>query len=212
MELTLFQDPNLVYLVVVGAIWLAVTAAYVPGTGLLEVLAAALAVGGLLLLASLPTNWFAALLVLVGGVLFLIVPFIEERYRMLAIGGLGLQILGSLFLFNGMPISLILIITIALLSLAYYRFVLISLLNTHHQSAALRTDRPIIGEYGRAQSELNPSGMVRVQGESWSARLSSDSPAAVPADATVIVLDQEGLTLIVAPDTPKRKQQPELEA
>lgn len=211
MELTLFQDPNLVYLVVIGTIWLAVTAAYVPGTGILELLVAGLAIGSLLLLASLPTNWFAALLVLVGGVLFLVVPFVEERYRVVAMGGLGLQLLGSLFLFNGLSVSLALIITIALLSLAYYRFVLMALLNTHHQPAALRTDRPVIGEYGRAQSILNPSGMVRVQGESWSARLSSDSPAPVPADTTIIVLDQEGLTLIVAPDTPKRKQQPEPE-
>jgi membrane-bound ClpP family serine protease len=211
MESLLFQDPNFIYLVVIAAIWMAVTAAYVPGTGLVEGIAAALAVGSLLMLANVATNWFAALLVLVGGVMFLVVPFLEERYRLIALGGLGLQVLGSLFLFNGLYVSPVLIIAIALLSLAYYRFVLIPLLNTHHQSAALRTDRPLIGEYGRVQSALNPAGMVRVQGESWSARLSEDSPAPVPVDATVVVLDQEGLTLIVAPEHPKRKQQPVVE-
>jgi membrane-bound ClpP family serine protease len=211
MESVLFSDPNFIYLVVVAAIWMAVTAAYVPGTGLVEGIAAALAVGSLLLLASVATNWFAALLVLVGGVMFLVVPFLEERYRMIALGGLGLQVLGSLFLFNGLYVSPILIIAIALLSLAYYRFVLIPLLNTHHQSAALRTDRPLVGEYGRVQTALNPAGMIRVQGESWSARLSEDSRAPVAVDATVVVLDQEGLTLIVAPDHPKRKQQPPVE-
>jgi membrane-bound ClpP family serine protease len=211
MESVLFSDPNFIYLVVVAAIWMAVTAAYVPGTGLVEGIAAALAVGSLLLLASVATNWFAALLVLVGGVMFLVVPFLEERYRMIALGGLGLQVLGSLFLFNGLYVSPILIIAIALLSLAYYRFVLIPLLNTHHQSAALRTDRPLVGEYGRVQTALNPAGMIRVQGESWSARLSEDSRAPVAVDATVVVLDQEGLTPIVAPDHPKRKQQPPVE-
>lgn len=212
MDLSQFvSDPNLVYLVLVLGIWMAVTAAYMPGTGIVEALAVVLAVGGLLLLASLPTNWFAALLVLVGGVLFLVVPFVEERYRMIAFGGLALQVLGSLFLFNGLYVSPVLIFTIALLSLAYYRFVLTPLLHTHHQSAALRTDRPLIGEYGRVQSALNPSGMVRVQGESWSARASEDSPTPIPVDATVVVLEQEGLTLIVAPEHPKRKQQPEPE-
>ena len=187
---------------------MAVTAAYVPGTGIIEGLAVALAVGGLLLLANMATNWFAALLVIVGGVLFLVVPFVEERYRMIALGGLALQVAGGLFLFNGLYVSPVLIFTIALLSLAYYRFVLTPMLHTHHQSAALRTDRPLVGEYGRVQTALTPSGMVRVQGESWSARASDDSPVPVPVDATVLVLEQDGLTLIVTPDSPKRKQPP----
>ncbi len=208
MDLTLLENPNLVYLVVVAGIWMAVTAAYVPGTGIIEGLAVALAVGGLLLLANMATNWFAALLVIVGGVLFLVVPFVEERYRMIALGGLALQVAGGLFLFNGLYVSPVLIFTIALLSLAYYRFVLTPMLHTHHQSAALRTDRPLVGEYGRVQTALTPSGMVRVQGESWSARASDDSPVPVPVDATVLVLEQDGLTLIVTPDSPKRKQPP----
>ncbi len=211
MDLSLLLDPNLVYLVLVAGIWLAVTAAYMPGTGIVELGAAALVVGALLLLASMPTNWWAALLVLVGGVLFLVLPFIEEKYRVLALGGLALQIVGSLFLYNGIMVSLVLIATVAVVSLAYYQFVLTPILRTHRQSAALRTDRPLVGEYGRVQSALNPMGMVRVQGESWSARASEHSTLPVPVDASIVVLDREGLVLIVAPEEPKQKFAPDEE-
>ncbi|MFN8378920.1 MAG: NfeD family protein [Anaerolineae bacterium] len=208
MDLSILLDPNLVYLVLVTGIWLAVTAAYMPGTGIVELMAAVLVIGGLLLLASMPTNWWAAVLVIVGGVLFLVLPFIEERHRILALGGLALQILGSLFLFSTMMVSPILILAVTVISLAYYRYVLIPILRTHHQSAALRTDRPLIGEYGRVQSPLNPTGMVRVQGESWSARASDSSPLPIPTDSSIVVLDREGLVLIVAPEEPKHKNEP----
>jgi membrane-bound serine protease (ClpP class) len=211
MDLSVLLDPNLVYLVLVTGIWLAVTAAYMPGTGIVELGAAGLVIGGLLLLAGMPTNWLAALMVLVGGVLFLVVPFIEERHTVLALGGLALQLIGSVFLFNGVSVSLWLIAAVAIVSLAYYRYVLIPILRTHRQSAALRTDRPLIGEYGRVQSILNPTGTVRVQGESWSARLSEQSSLPVPVDASVVVLDREGLVLIVAPEEPKRKHEPDSE-
>lgn len=205
MDLSVLLDPNLVYLVLVTGIWLAVTAAYMPGTGVVELLAAALVIGALLLLASMPTNWWAALLVIVGGVMFLVLPFVEQRHRILSLGGLALQILGSLFLFSAGLVSPILILAVSVISLIYYRYVLIPILRTHQQSAALRTDRPLVGEYGRVQSPLNPTGMVRVQGESWSARASENSRLPVPTDASIVVLDREGLVLIVAPEEPKQK-------
>lgn len=211
MDLTLLLDPNLVYLVLVLGVWLAVTAAYMPGTGIVELLAAVLVIGALLLLASMPTNWWAAVLVIVGGVMFLVLPFVEVRHRVLSLAGLALQILGSLFLFSTIRVSPVLILTVTVISLAYYRFVLTPILRTHQQSAALRTDRPLVGEYGRVQSPLNPTGMVRVQGESWSARASDNSPTPIPMDASIVVLDREGLVLIVAPEEPKRKIEPDSE-
>jgi membrane-bound serine protease (ClpP class) len=208
MDLSILLDPNLVYLVLVTGVWLAVTAAYMPGTGIVELLAAALVIGSLLLLASMPVNWWAALLVIVGGVMFLVLPFVEERHRVLSLGGLVLQVVGSLFLFSTAMVSPILILAVTAISLAYYRYVLTPILRTHTQSAALRTDRPLVGEYGRVQSPLNPTGMVRVQGESWSARASENSPTPIPADASIVVLDRDGLVLIVAAEEPKVKNEP----
>lgn len=212
MDTTLLTNPNFVYLVLVAGVWLAVTAAYMPGTGIVEVVTVVLVVASLLLLASLPTNWIAALLVLIGGITFLVVPFIDERYRVLTFGGLALQVVGGLFLFSATPVSPLLVAAVAVVSVAYYRFVLVPVQRTHRQSAALRTDRPLIGEYGRVQTTLNPTGMVRIQGESWSARASDNSPTPVPVDASIVVLEQEGLLLIVAPEQPKRKFSLEQEA
>lgn len=211
MDLQFLLDPNLIYLVLVAGLWLAVTAAYMPGTGVIELVSAGLVIGAVLLLASFPTNWFAAILVLVGGVLFLVMPFIEERYQVLTFGGLALQILGSLFLFHGASVSPALIIGVAVVSILYYRFVLLPILRTHRQSAAMRTDRPLVGEYGRVQSPLNPTGMVRVQGESWTARASDDSTLPIPEDASIVVLERDGLTLVVAAESPKPKREPSIE-
>ena len=51
-----------------------------------------------------------------------------------------------------------------------------------------------IGSIGMATTELAPSGVVQVVGETWTAR---SNGAAIPAGADIRVVRQDGLTLIV---------------
>ena len=195
-------DPNVAYLILLVGLWLSVTAAYVPGTGLIEVLAAIGVVISVVVLSTLPTNWLALVAIVVGAVGFFVMPFLHWRSVLVALVGLALQVLGGLTLFNGMAVSLPLLAVITIISLLYFRFGLLPVLESQHTKAALIDDEPIIGARGVVQSPLNPVGTVRVRGESWTAR--SDKPLA--AGTPITVVDTEGLTLFVEVDKQKRHE------
>ncbi|MFO7320744.1 MAG: NfeD family protein [Chloroflexota bacterium] len=202
MQLPFTVDPDLVYLILLLGLWSGVTAAYVPGTGIAELFSAAVSLGAIVLLTSLPTNWLAVLLLVVGVSGFLVMPFIHRRLALLAVGGLILQALGSLFLFDGMSVSVPLIAATIVISLLYHRFVLLPTLNRPLPEAVADEDDLLIGATGRVVSPLNPVGTVQAAGELWTAR--SDRP--LESGDEVIVLRRDGLMLIVEGIKHKREQ------
>ncbi len=197
-------DPNLVYLILIVGLWLSVTAFHIPGTGIMEVLAAVGVISSLVILASMPVNWWALVLIVIGVLGFLIVPFVNRRFAPLASLGLILQAIGSLLLFNGLSVSVPLIAVTIIVALIYYFFALLPALEHQRKSApALLEDQPIVGLEGRVQSTVDPVGTVYVRGETWTAR--SDHKLDVGTEVSVV--DQEGLTLYV--EAVKQKRRPE---
>jgi membrane-bound serine protease (ClpP class) len=194
-------DPNVVYLILLVSLWLSATAAYVPGTGIIELLAVLGVIASVVVLAGMPTNWLAVVAVVGGTLGFFIIPFLEHRFTRVALIGLAVQVLGSLTLFNGMSVSLSLIAVIVVASLLYYRFALLPVLESQRAESALIDDEPIIGMRGFVQRSLDPVGTVRVRGESWTAR--SDRP--LDAGTEIVVVDREGLTLFVEAEKQKRR-------
>jgi membrane-bound serine protease (ClpP class) len=195
------KDPNIVYLIMLFGLWLSVTAAYVPGTGVLEAVAMGALIVAVLFLTVMPTNWVAALLIILGVMGFLVMPFLKKRLAPLAIGGLILQAIGSVFLFRDQAVSPLLIVFTIGGSLAYYLFVLTPILKTQPQKAAVSEDDLLIGAYGRVVRPLEPNGTVYVRGETWQA--SSDRP--LPAGEAVVIVEREGLQLFVEPAKLKRR-------
>ena len=59
-------DPNLIYLALIAGLWVGVTAVYMAGTGIPEILSIVLTGGSLLILTQLPTNWLAVILMVEG--------------------------------------------------------------------------------------------------------------------------------------------------
>ena len=57
------------------------------------------------------------------------------------------------------------------------------------------TRQSVVGMTGVASSDLDPSGMVHVNGEDWSAV--SDTGETIEKGARILVMDVEGLTLKV---------------
>lgn len=193
MGLNVFADPNIVYLLLLFGLWGAVTAAYIPGTGLVEVVSALGSIGALVLMMSMPTNWLALLVLIVGVGGFLIMPFINHRFALLATGGLLLQALGSLFLFNGMMVSPVLIAGTIAVALLYHRFVLMALRNSYDRLPEIDDDAAFIGSVGRVVSPINGFGTVQAAGELWTAR--SDQPLA--SGDEVVIVDRDGLVVTV---------------
>lgn len=202
MQLPFTVDPDLMYLILLLGLWSGVTAAYVPGTGIAELFSAAVSLGAIVLLTALPTNWLAVLLLVVGVSGFLIMPFIHRRFELLAVGGLLLQALGSLFLFNGMSVSVPLIAATIAISLLYHRFVLLPTLNRRLPDAMADEDDLLLGSTGRVVRPLDPVGTVQAGGELWTAR--ADHP--LESGEEVVVLRRDGLMLIVEGIKHKREQ------
>jgi membrane-bound serine protease (ClpP class) len=186
-------DANVVYLALIAALWLGVTATYVPGTGLLEALSAAIAIGVVLMLGNMPTNWGAVIIMIVGVLSFIVMPFLNRQWTALAIGGLILQAIGSLFMFNGLQVSPVIITLILVLSLAYHRYVLIPVLEKSRLQPLVDDDTSLIGARGRVVSAIDPVGTVNVRGELWTAN--SDQP--LQSGEEVVVVERDGLNIFV---------------
>lgn len=145
----------------------------------------------------LPVNYFAAALLAVGIVLF-ILEIKVISHGLLSLAGGGCVLIGLYLLFpRGVPG-----LTLPLGSLLPLAFVLIGLLTVvtvlvaRAQRSRVTTGREgLIGQIGVVRGDLQAGGTVELHGESWTAR----ALAPVAAGQAVRVVGHEGLVLIVEP-------------
>lgn len=194
-------DPALAYVLLVIGLWVAATAAYIPGTGVIDGLAVIAVLGALLLLSALPTNLLGVLLLGIGVVGFAIIPFIRRQPLWLVGIGLAMQIAGSLLLYNGIIVSPIIMVVTLGIPLAYHAFILVPIMNRQFSrpAGAMERDAEIVGMTGRVVQLLNPVGTVYVNSETWTAEGRRKLKVGMP----VVVVAREGLRLIVDLDKEK---------
>jgi len=197
-------SPEIVYLILLGALWLSAMAIYVPGTGIFEAIALGVLAAVLFVLTRQPTNWGAALILGSGTMTFLLLPFFSQRYGKYAIGGLVLQVIGSLFLFDGKTINPLMLIFTVGASLIYYQFILKPVMQWVRKDKPTEDDR-LLGAEGTVITALNPTGTVKMRGETWTAY--SDDPIA--AGERIYVIKRDGLQLYV--EHIKNKRMPQAE-
>lgn len=198
-------DPNIVYIVLVLGLWTTVTAVYVSGTLVLEGLAAgALFFSGLALL-NMPTQWLAALVLLVGVGLFVVTPFLKREVNGLTVAGLGLQALGGFFLFEPpLSVSVLVLALSVVVPYLYNHYVLLPMIHKALTNPVYDRDNTLVGQRGRVDKALDPVGTVQVGGELWTA--TTDDGETVPTGEHVIVLERTGLQLIVEAEKHKRRE------
>ncbi|MBE0691233.1 MAG: hypothetical protein IH587_14030 [Anaerolineae bacterium] len=193
----------MIYLVLFIGLWIAVTAAYVPGTGVIELVSIGVVLFGIYLLTTVTVNWWALILLIVGVAGFLAMPFIGERLTMIAGLGLALQVIGSLFLFPQASVSPLLVATSIGIVFLYHQLALRPALERNRTRSIIDEDEGLIGGRGRVIKALTPVGAVHVRGESWSAQ--SDRPLEVGEE--VVVVERDGLTLFVEAVKHKNEEQ-----
>lgn len=210
-------EPNLLYLFLIVAAWVGILAVFVPGTGVIELVAALgllFGVGGLVyrgadLLALLLLGASYALYALAvlgqlspppklpddGG------PLWSRSPWLVALAATALQALGGLALVASLPgLAPLTVLALALASLAVYRWMLaptVSALRPPPQSGA----EALIGSWGEVRQAPPAPGrpaMVYVDGELWQA-VSNDDLA---VGDRVEVLDRQGMRLYVRKITP----------
>ncbi|GAB4511760.1 MAG: hypothetical protein OHK0046_10300 [Anaerolineae bacterium] len=196
MDFLASLDPNVLYLALIFSLWVGVSAAYIPGTGVMEGVAVVGLVGCLLALSQQPTNWLAVLVVVVGVCSFILMPFIRQQFAVLAVGGLGLQAAGGLFLFRGgLAVSPFVIALTVIVPFAYHQWVLLPILNNMTRLPVVDKDDLLVGMVGRVTKDLNPIGTVNVNSELWTAV--TEDEKRIKSGEAVMVVARNGLQLTV---------------
>lgn len=200
-------DPNIIYLLLVFGLWTSVTAIYIMGTGVLEVMALVALVASVAALTQMPTNWLAVMILVIGVSAFIVTPFIKRQLAGLAVGGLILQGLGAFFLFKGLTVSPLIIAMTLIIPYVYHQYALLPMLKSVSQRPVVEREDSLIGMQGRVIKLLDPIGTVTVDNELWTA---SSSEPLEPGEL-VIVVERKGLELRVEPFKAKRVLEDEFE-
>ena len=189
-------NPNLAYLLLVGGFSLALMAILTPGTGVLEIgafFSLLLAGYGIY---SLPINYWALIILLLGVFPFIFAVRKSGQVAYLAISILAL-VIGSAYLFKGSvvwkpAVNLVLALVTSLLVGGF--FWIIGRKTLEADAAPPSHDlSTLIGATGEAKTDVHQEGSAQVLGELWAVR----SDRFIPNGATVRVIARDGFILEV---------------
>ena len=188
-------DPNIAYLILLGAVLLAMMSLASPGTGVFEIGAFFfMALAGYAIY-HLSFNWWA--LVLLG---LSIIPFVyalqKPRRELYLVMSLLLLAVGSVFMFPRTEGRSVVNPLVAILASGLVAGFLWIAVRKSVEAASIRPSHDLtglVGQIGEARTKVSEEGSVQVNGELWSAR--SEKP--IPAGSSIRVLRREGFILIV---------------
>ena len=204
-------DPNISFiLLTIGALGIVVElfnpGLIIPGVvGVIALLLAFVALG------NLPFNW-AGVAFIVLAVLLVVLETQVSGFGALGAGALVSFVLGGLILFSGLgpvspdipnfspdlSVSLWVLGTLAAV-LAVSLGALIWIIQQSRKRSKAGEVSPLVGRSGRVTLELAPRGVVRIDGETWTAE--SQDGTVVPVGESVTVAHVDGLTLTVSPQS-----------
>ncbi len=198
--LLILTDPNVVFLLInIGVVAILVELSTPGGwvSGFIGVVCLALAVYGL---GVLPVNWFGLIFLVMAFVLF-ILDIKAPTHGALTAAGVGSLIVGALVLFNspGTPafqrVSIPLVVFMSLFTAAIFFAILTFALRA--QSTPIATGQEsLLGKKGMVRKDLDPYGLVQLEGELWSAE-AYDPKDLLPTGTSVEVVKVEGVRLLV---------------
>lgn len=197
-------EPQIAYMLLLGGLAGLFFELTTPGAVFPGVFGGICLLLGLYAMAILPTNIAGLLLILFGLVLFVLEIKITS-FGMLTIAGLVSLFIGSTILFRfeygmtGLPMSTILVTVGGIGCIAGLGIYLVT--RAHMRRPSLGAQN-LIGQTALVRSWSGTSGTVFVRGEIWNA--STETPAELQHDDTVIITAVEGLHLTVSPESPRQ--------
>jgi len=189
-------DPNLAFIILVlGALGIYVEFSS-PGLIVPGVAGGILVLLGLSALAVLPINWLGVALLALAVALFILEAYLVS-HGILAVGGTVSMVLGALLLVEGPPEMRIRLGTAVGVALpfALITALLLGLVIRARRRKVVTGSAGMVGEIGKAYTDLDPEGRVFIHGEYWDAV----ADRKVPAGARVRVVEVKGLQLKVEP-------------
>ncbi len=194
--LNFLSNPNIAYILLMIGIYGIIFELSNPGAIFPGVIGAISLILAFYSLQTLPINYAAAGLILLGVVLF-ILELKFTSYGLLTLGGIVCFALGSLMLFDTanpiFKLSLSVIIPVTIVTALFFA-VLLRLAYKAHKRKPVTGVEELIGMRGIAKSEfVQGRGMVLLHGELWQAV----SEEEIKKDDEIIVEEVRGLTLKV---------------
>ena len=189
-------DPNLAFIILVlGALGVYVEFSS-PGLIVPGVAGGILLLLGLSALAVLPINWLGVALLVLAVALFILEAYIVS-HGVLAAGGTVSMVLGALLLVEGPPEMRIRLGTAVGVALPFALITafLLGLVIRARRRKVVTGSAGMVGEIGKAYTDLDPEGRVFIHGEYWDAV----ADGKVPAGTRVRVVEVNGLRLKVEP-------------
>ncbi len=194
-------DPNLALILLqLGLLAIAVEL-YNPGATFPAVFGGICLVLAFVALGNLPVNWGGVILIFASVIVFIV--DVKVNSFVLTGGGFVMFVLGALLLFTPltptaptMPdisVSPILIFALGGIMAAFFVFLLGAAVRGRN-FPVISGKEALIGASGIATSELNPTGLVRVHGEEWTANTDG---ATIQKGEAVKVVAIEGLRMKV---------------
>jgi membrane-bound serine protease (ClpP class) len=201
--LQLLAEPTIAYLLVsFGLLGLFIELSH-PGVVVPGVVGGLALLLGLYALGTLPVNWTGVLLIIFGFILFVADLYVPS-FGTLTIGGIISFVIGSYLLIGsdappGFEISKPVVWTMTGCLIVFFLWLGALVVRTRLRPP-YTGKQALIGEVGEVRQSLNPSGMVYVYGELWSAT-TDDGVGYLPVGTSVTVSGVQGMTLRVRPAT-----------
>jgi len=197
--LAVIADPNVAFILLLIGVYGILIEFFTPGVFAPGVVGTISLVLALIALSSLPVQYGALGLILVGVAMMVGEAFVPSGA--LAIGGVIAFVVGALFLFepgdaqSSFALSLP-IIAGAAVACAAISLLIIGAAIKARKRPAVTGGEQIIGSRGRVVEWQDGAGIVHIAGERWSAR----GQASLSPGANVRVVAREGLTVTVQPE------------
>lgn len=173
---------------------------YTSGIGLAGILGTVATLLGFYGLTILPTNW-AALALVVAGMVFFVVDLYTEGLGVWTAGGTAALTAGGLLLFSGAAPALRLspwaIVLVVGTTVPFFAFAMTAALRIRRRPSVIGSES-LVGTIGHARTDIATEGTVMAKGTLWRARSSGE---AIRAGSKVRIESTEGLMLVVGPES-----------
>ena len=194
----LLSNPQIAFILLLVGIYGIMFGFMSPGTYVPETIGAICLILALYGLGTFEIGAFGVILIIAGVTLF-IAEVLTPTYGILTLGGAICLILGALMLPQEPLLSegwfrtfRLVVIGMAVASAAFFIFGVSAVVKTRKMKPTTGSEG-LIGLTGKAYSKIDPTGIVKIKGEIWSA----ESTEEIKKGAKVEVVDRRGLTLIV---------------
>ena len=197
--LQVISDPNIAYILLTLATTGLILELINPGAILPGVVGAISLILAFYSLAVLEASWAGIFFIILAFVLFIAEVF-TPTFGILTLGGIASLVMGSIILFGGGPelfqlqIDWWVIALVVIVVTAVFVFVVGAVIRSQRQRPVTGKEG-LVGKMALAQTELDPTGMVLVEGERWTAR--AEGGRIEPGEEAVVT-KVEGLKLRVA--------------